>query len=247
MQIPLLATHALQLRYTGSDATHTVAVDADGGTTAGLLTLTDVTTGATALDLGLAANDTIAELVAVINAVSGWESRAFRAFPYGPILSTASLLTADTFADLAAQTVTAHWENVLAYSADTVTIAAGGTNVAVPRALPLDVALLRFGHFRLSSVLSGAGADLVTFNIYGADITGDAGDVISDIADADWTTTAIANGALAVTSSGATAVIDSFNMDLAGLEAIKLGSVTNASGGETATIKGWLSFDDYRA
>ena len=89
MRVPFLASHALQIRYRGDDLTHKITVAGGAGTgSAALLTITDTTNGATAFDLGLAANDTGGELVALINALSGWEARLFRGVENAPILST---------------------------------------------------------------------------------------------------------------------------------------------------------------
>jgi hypothetical protein len=70
-QLPIL-----QVRYIGADSTHTILIQPTGGTSSKLkVTLTDITTGASAFDGGGATYTTLQALVDGINAVAGWEAR----------------------------------------------------------------------------------------------------------------------------------------------------------------------------
>jgi hypothetical protein len=239
MRVPFFASHALQIRYRGTDTTHSVQVDADGGTTAGLLTLTDTTTGVTALDLGLAANDTGSEIVAVINAVTGWEARLYRGIENGPIVSTVDLNTANKFNDMGVSQVGVHWQNVLEYAADIVV--AASTTASIDRAMPVCVEMWDESRAECQSVLSGAGTETISFKLVSAVPTVDLADhALNELGDSDWATVSN-SGTMAVTSNGTTQVRTSFTLNNSGYNFLKISTVQNASSGETATIGGFWS------
>ena len=249
MRIPFLAPYAIQIRYRGSGSAFTAAVDADGGTTAGLLTLTD-DDGAHAFDLGNASYDTGAELVAAINALTdtGWEARLYRAHDLAPILSTVDLNTADKFSDLAAESVPRHWTDYLKYAATTETITAATTEV-LDRSLPVPCAGWGMAQAIAESVLSGAGTDTVTFEFTSAVLQATTVDTaqegyrtLTELGDSDWSTDGN-TGELELTSNGTTQVRVNFQFDLQGHQWVKLGKVTNAAAAQTATIGGYFGED----
>ena len=250
MQIPILATHAIQIRYRGTSSVFTIAVDGDGGTTAGLLTLTD-DDGASAFDLGAAAYDTGAELVVAINAITdtGWEARLFRCHDLAPILSTVDLNTASKFSDLATCSVPRHWTNYLEFAATTETILAATTEV-LDRSMPFPCAGMGMAKVVCQSVLSGAGTDVVTFTLVSAtpqQTTVDTSNVegstvLTELGDSDWDTDANTGG-MGVTSNGTTQVRENFQLDFRGYLFVKIGKVTNAAAAETATIGGYFAND----
>lgn len=73
MNISMLASHLLQVLYVGSEDYGKVAFDADGGTAAGQLTLTEGD-DATAYDLGDAANDALEKLHQSIYNDGSWHT-----------------------------------------------------------------------------------------------------------------------------------------------------------------------------
>jgi len=250
MRIPFLASHAIQIRYRGTATTHTIAVDADGGTTAGLLTLTD-DDGASAFDLGNASYNTGAELVAAINAITdtGWEARLFRYQDLGPIISSVDLNTADKFSDLATESVPTHWTNYLEYSASTVSVAAS-TTATPDRAVPVPVADWNHAIAMCESVLAGAGTDSVTFTFTTAALQyttidtahAEADKKLTELGDSDWGTNSYTGyGVLA--SNGTTQVRMDVSLSVSGYQWLKLGTVANASSGQAATIGGYYSED----
>jgi hypothetical protein len=243
VKIPLLAPYPIQIRYTGTDTLHTIEFDGDGGTAdAGLLTLTD-DGGAHALDLGDAANDTLAELIAVINALedgngeTSWEAREYRSFELLPISGTVAMDTAERFDDLDEEGVPPFWRSYLEFASETEDVAATTTGT-IDRALPILVSGERFMRIELSVVLADAGTSDVTGLLVSAAFP----EYISEpdeLVDADYTTDAY-TGDLPVPANGDTAVRMSFQLDLAGFEAVKLASINNENS-EIATIKGWLT------
>ena len=98
-QLPLM-----QIRYIGDDATHTYTLDNNGSSSELLITLTDVTTGASTI-IGNT-SDTLTTLIAAINAIPSWEARRYN----GPADYDTGT---DDFIDVAATSIGREWTNAL--------------------------------------------------------------------------------------------------------------------------------------
>jgi len=225
--LPLLATHMLNISYTGISAVHTVAFDADGGaSTEGRFTFTD-DSGAATVDC-----DTYATLAALVTAIDGL--KGFRCKPTPGLLSTmvteASGLTQRVVSDMAATTVERHGVAVMVFTNDYEVVPASATNALISSiAVPV-------GNAEFSAI---------TMNIKGADAgaTGDAtlnfvnnalgannalpGVFPATDYEAAWGTIAPFT-APAVAIGGVSQVIETVQQDTFGLGHLKIASVGNA-------------------
>lgn len=250
-EINLIATHALQIRATEADGvdapTYAVATGAGTGG-AGTLTITTNTDGATVIDLGAGASDTIAEVVEDINALTGVEARANRLFDLAPLDGSTDLSGASEFNTVTSTEIGRRWENILQWTATNVSVAAASTD-AMKRAHGVDVELLRFAEIHTTSVLAGTGTDDTTFNFAAANIPeglvsnrNNIEKSLQVLTDSDYL--AGFHTVITHTNTGTTQVSEMNSADVAGIEVLKLESVTNGDAGDAVTITAKLVFTD---
>jgi len=139
MRKAMLGQYLLYVWYTGDDATHTIAVDGDGGTgSGGLITITD-DSGASAFDLGAASYDTLGELIAGVDALTDWRAEAYGvdqgvSIPDATDISAQDLLTTFTAA------VAPHMRvPVISFNTFPISVAGSATDTTVENAFPVSI------------------------------------------------------------------------------------------------------------
>lgn len=137
MKVNLIASNLLLLKYTGDSATKTLDVDGDGGTSAGLITLTD--SSAHAFDLGTGSYDTVAELVAGINALDGWSCLAYGTAPVAGVFPERDISASGLFADVTALEIPCKYQAVIPFASATETVANGVTSGDITQAVPVQI------------------------------------------------------------------------------------------------------------
>ena len=238
IRFPFLADCLITINFTANDLIHTVAFDADGGTNSeGLLTLTN-DDGATTVVLDT--SNTLAKLVAAVNAVRGFNCK-----PFPGLLSSmdtqASALTQRVISDMAATTVPREGMKAMVFTNAYEACAASST-VALATAVAIPTRLEE--NAILSFVVDGADAGATgdaTMNILGNNL-GDEVDLPgvfpATAIEAAWDTIAPVT-APTVAINADTEVRKDVAIDLSMIRQMKLYSVGNADDA-VVNVHGWL-------
>jgi len=227
MNLPLLASHMLNISYTGISKIHTVAFDENGGTnTEGRFTFTD-DSGAATVDC-----DTYATLTLLVKAIDGL--KGFRCKPTPGLLSSMvtekSLLTQRVVSDLATTVVERHGLAVMVFTNDYEEMPASATTGLIS-SVPVPVGNAPIGGLSLSCDGADAGATgNATFNFVNNPLG--ASNALPTVFPATDYEAAIDTESLFDSSpfmaiNGVTEVKGTFQENIYGVQHIKMFSVTN--------------------
>lgn len=258
MRQSMLLPTLLQVEMTDDDqAVHTVAFDADGGTAAGLLTLTD-DDGANAFDLGLAAYDTLTDLKAAINALPEWGAQGPMGVDESITLTTAALIERDVavangVTDLTSQTIMRNfWLDSIDFTNDYLVIQESAT-LAPATAQAINVA--QYDECVIECEIwaaNAAAAGTVLIDVFGCNpkrSVHPSEDRMQTsweaLQDATWSTVALDDEQIEqdLAATATTHVVFHRSLDLRGWEYIKLGGITNPDAAHDLYVRAWISSD----
>lgn len=248
----MLLSQLLQIRYTGDTDAPTYAFDADGGTSAGKLTLVDDENGTSTFDLGSGDYDTLSELVAGVAALDDWDARICLGAEGGMSLTTAGLTrsltdTSSTKAD------TNVWKSPIEFTNEYEEIAAGSTEEPSSRQA-IDVRGLELCsvQFEATGADSGASGDVefimqanspsghATFPTYFQERISDSQSDYDELQADGWDTLKVDGESLTMALDGNTEARKTFTLDARGIDFIRLGEVTNPDDA-AIQVKAWLT------
>lgn len=250
MKRTMLLPHLIEVRYIGTGAVATVVFANTGGTSAGLLTLTD-DDGANAFDLGVAATDTVSELVAAVDALGDWEARACMGVNFSQSLTTANLAVRAVASLASTNAINGFWIKAIDFTNDYLTAALSATTTPVGNAAVdvrgIDKCAIQF---EITGADAGATGN-VTFLLQGNNperkvtddwtphLTSDIKSHQDSIDEDEWDTLGIDGDTMAVALNGASEVRKSFSLDLTGIGFVRLGPIVNADDG-VVLVKAYL-------